>query len=191
MIGGAEKIIVTKDTTTIIGGEGKAQVIQDRVKQIEGEIANTTSSYDMEKLQERKAKLSGGVAVIRVGAPTEPAMKQKKQAFEDSLNSTRAAIEEGIVVGGSIAILRASKAVEKALKLSGEEAVGARMTFDACSAPFRRLIENSGCDSSVYLEDVLNQQDHFGFNAMTGKIEDLFKAGVRDPLKVVKRNGHA
>ena len=186
MLGSAEKIVVTKDNTTLINGEGSPEVIQERIAQITAEMSTTTSSYDKEKLEERKAKLSGGVAVIRVGAPTEPAMKQQKQIYEDSLNSTRAAIEEGIVVGGGIALLRASKAVEKNLNLSKDEEVGARLTFDACSAPFKQIIENSGFESSVYLEEVLSKKETFGFNVQSGKVEDLYKAGVRDPLKMVK-----
>lgn len=186
MAGSAEKIVITKDKTTIINGSGKGELIQKRVKQIEAESEKTTSSYDKTKLDERKAKLSGGVAVIKVGAATEPELKQKKQAFEDSLNSTRSAIEEGIVAGGGIALLRASKATEKELMLSKDEEVGARITFDACSAPFKKLVANSGYDSSVFLEEILNKGDAFGFNVSTGKVEDLFKAGVRDPLKMVK-----
>jgi len=185
-LGGSEKIEITKDTTTIVNGEGKSEAVQERVQQIENEIKNTTSSYDQEKLEERKAKLSGGVAVIRVGAATEPAMKQKKQLFEDSLNSTRAAVEEGVVTGGGIALLRAAKAAEKELKLGKEEQLGAEIAFSACETPFRRLVENSGFEPSVLLAEALAAKDHFGFNVGTGKVEDLFKAGVRDPLKVVR-----
>ena len=185
-IGGAEKVVITKDSTTIIGGEGLPKAIEERIKQIEAEMENTTSSYDKEKAEERKAKLSGGVAVIRVGAPTESEMKQKKQVFEDSLSSTRAAIEEGIVVGGAVALVRASVAAEKTLKLPREEAVGGHIVLAACKAPFKRLVENSGYESSVYLEQMLSENAHFGFNALTGQIEDLFKAGILDPLKVVE-----
>ncbi|NGX40109.1 MAG: 60 kDa chaperonin [Chlamydiae bacterium] len=186
MLGGAEKIVVTKESTTIIGGEGKKEEIEKRINQIENEAKDTTSSYDLEKLEERKAKLSGGVAVIRVGAPTEPAMKQKKQVFEDSLNSTKAAIEEGIVIGGGVALLRASKAAGKELILEREEQIGAKITIAACSAPFRQIVENCGRESSLLLEEVLSQKDSFGFNAFTEKVEDLGVAGVSDPLKVVK-----
>jgi len=184
MLGSAEKVFITKDTTTIINGAGDAQAIKDRIAQIENELGTTTSSYDQEKLQERKAKLSGGVAVIRVGAPTEPEMKQKKQMFEDSLNSTKAAIEEGVVVGGGISLLRA--AANCRLKLPNEEEVGGQIVIDACKAPFRTLIQNSGHDASIYLEEVLGQKETFGFNVQTEKIEDLYKAGVCDPLKMVK-----
>ena len=187
MLGGAEKVVVTKDATTIINGEGTTDAIQDRIAQIENEANNTTSSYDKEKLEERKAKLSGGVAVIRVGAATEPEMKQKKQMFEDSLNSTRAAIEEGIVTGGGVALLRASKEVNKELTFSNkDEEVGAKSVFRACNEPFHRLVTNSGDDGFLLLEEVLGQKEHFGFNVSTGKVEDLFKAGVRDPLKIIK-----
>ncbi|MBS0603625.1 MAG: chaperonin GroEL [Verrucomicrobia bacterium] len=184
MLGSAEKILINKDKTTVVGGKGTPKAIQARIKQIEGEISNATSSYDKEKLEERKAKLSGGVAVIRVGAATEPEMKQKKQMFEDSLNSTRAAIEEGIVIGGGCALLRAAKSA--ALKLSGDEEIGAQIVFKACEAPFKQIVSNTGFDSSVVLSDVFAQGVHFGFNAMSEKVEDLLKAGVVDPAKVVK-----
>ncbi len=184
VLGSAEKILVNKEKTTIVGGKGNSKQIQARVKHIEAEIAKSTSSYDKEKLEERKAKLSGGVAVIRVGAATEPEMKQKKQMFEDSLNSTQAAIEEGIVIGGGCALLRASKSVS--LELSGDESVGAKIVFKACEAPFKQIVSNTGFDSSVVLEEVLASGTHFGFNAMSEKVEDLLKAGVVDPAKVVK-----
>jgi chaperonin GroEL len=184
MLGSCEKILITKENTTIVGGKGDAKRIQARVKQIEAEAEKTTSSYDKEKLEERKAKLSGGVAVIRVGAATEPEMKQKKQMFEDSLNSTRAAVEEGIVIGGGCALLRASKICS--LKLSGEEAIGAQIVFKACEAPFKQIVSNTGFDSSVVLDEVLSKSAHFGFNATTECVEDLIQAGVVDPAKVVK-----
>jgi chaperonin GroEL len=185
VLGSAEKIIVTKEKTTIINGYGTPKEIQARIRQIEAEISNTTSSYDKEKLEERKAKLSGGVAVIRIGAPTEPEMKQKKQMFEDSLNSTRAALEEGIVPGGGVALLRASKAIEK-LDLAAEEKIGANIVYSACAAPFKQLVFNCGYDSSLILEDVLSKGINFGFNALSEKVEDLILAGVVDPTKVVK-----
>jgi chaperonin GroEL len=185
VLGSAEKILINKEKTTIVGGRGDSKQIQARVRQIEAEVANATSSYDKEKLEERKAKLSGGVAVIRVGAATEPEMKQKKQMFEDSLNSTRAAIEEGIVIGGGCALLRASKSASLTM-LSGDEAVGAQIVLKACEAPFRQIAVNTGFDSSVLLDEVLTADLHFGFNAMTEKVEDLLKAGIVDPAKVVK-----
>ncbi len=184
VLGSAEKILVNKEKTTIVGGKGNSKQIQARIKQIDAEIAKTTSSYDKEKLEERKAKLSGGVAVIRVGAATEPEMKQKKQMFEDSLNSTRAAIEEGIVIGGGCALLRASKSTS--LQLSGDEALGAQIVFKACEAPFKQIVSNTGFDASVLLDEVLASGLYFGFNAMSEKVEDLMKAGVVDPAKVVK-----
>lgn len=186
MTGKAEKIIVTKEHTTIVGGAGTPSDIKERILQIEAEKKHTTSSYDIEKLEERKAKLSGGVAVIRVGAPTESALKGRKQLFEDSLSSTKAAIEEGVVIGGGIALLRASKAVEKEIKLDDEEAIGMHFTVQACSAPFKQLVANSGFDSSIYLEEILEAKEMIGFDVHTGKVTDLFKAGIRDPLKVVK-----
>lgn len=186
-IGSAEKITVTKEHTVIINGAGKAEDIQARVKHIDAEIAASTSSYDKEKLEERKAKLSGGVAVIRVGAATEPELKQKKQIFEDSLSSTKAAIEEGIVPGGGVALLRASKAIGQ-LKLEGDEAIGAKILAAACEAPFRQIVQNAGHDGSVILAEVLQAQPTFGFNAMTEKVEDLMSTGIVDPAKVVKNS---
>lgn len=185
-LGRAEKLIVSKEHTTLINGKGDAAAIQNRIKQLDAESSATTSSYDKEKIDERKAKLSGGVAVIRVGAMTEPAMKQKKQMFQDSLNSTRAAVEEGVVAGGGMALLRASKAVESELKLSAEEMIGARCVLRACEAPFRQIATNGGLDGSVLLNEILGQKETIGFNATSEKVEDLFKCGVIDPVKVVK-----
>jgi chaperonin GroEL len=185
MLGSAEKIVVTKDKTTIVGGSGQPEVIQKRVNQIESEIKTVTSSYDKEKLEERKAKLSGGVAVIRVGAPTEPEMKQKKQVFEDSLNSTRAAVEEGIVLGGGTALLHARNAIIS-MQLSPEEALGAQIVFRACEAPLRQIVSNAGLDASLILDQIITKQGNFGFNAATEQVEDLLKAGIVDPAKVVK-----
>ncbi len=185
VLGAAEKVSVTKDKTTIVAGNGNTEEIASRIKQIEAEIKEVTSSYDKEKLEERKAKLSGGVAVIRIGAPTEPEMKQKKQAFEDSLNSTRAAIEEGIVLGGGIALLHASRVIPS-LSLLPEEVIGANLVLKACETPFRQIISNAGLDSSLLLEEILTKKGNFGFNAVTEEVEDLLKAGVIDPAKVVK-----
>jgi chaperonin GroEL len=185
LLGSAEKMTITKDKTTIIGGKGSKAALEMRIKQIEAEKERTTSSYDKEKLEERKAKLSGGVAVIRVGAATEPAMKQKKQLFEDSLNSTKAALEEGIVAGGGIALLHASKAA-LTLNLQGEEALGVHILIKACEAPFHQLVSNAGFDSLIILEQATTQGPNFGFNALSETVEDLLKAGVLDPAKVVK-----
>jgi len=184
VLGSAEKVIVTKDKTTIIDGKGHSEAIQARIKLIETEIQKTTSEYDREKLEERKAKLSGGVAVVRVGAATEPEMKHRKRLFEVSLTATRAALEEGIVVGGGVALLRASMLASPTF--SGEEAIGAQIVFKACEAPFRQIVANAGFDSSVILGEVLGSAAHFGFNALTEKVEDLIQAGIIDPAKVVK-----
>ncbi len=185
MLGNAEKVVVTKDKTTLVNGSGASESIQQRISQLESEIQLTTSSYDKEKLEERKAKLSGGVAVIRVGAPTEPEMKQKKQAFEDSLNSTRAAIEEGIVLGGGTALLQARNAILD-LSLTPEETIGAQIVFKACEAPFKQIVSNTGLDSSLILEQINTKKGNFGFNATNEQVEDLILAGVVDPAKVVK-----
>lgn len=184
-LGSAEKITINKENTIIVNGRGKPEAITARVKQIENEIAATKSSYDKEKLEERKAKLSGGVAVISVGAATETEMKQKKQIFEDSLNSTKAALEEGIVPGGGVALLRAS-AIVKTLKLEGDELMGAKMVAQACETPLKQIVNNAGLDGSVILNEVREGKPSFGFNAQTGKVEDLMVAGVQDPAKVIK-----
>lgn len=185
VLGSAEKISITKDHTVIVNGAGSKEEVAARIKQIENEIANTKSTYDKEKLEERKAKLSGGVAVIRVGAVTETELKQRKQVFEDSLNSTKAAIEEGIVPGGGVALLRAGKGIEK-LKLKGEEEAGAKIVMHACEAPLKQIVTNAGFNGSVILEQVKKAANGFGFNALTDRVEDLVKAGVVDPAKVVK-----
>ena len=184
-LGTAEKITISKDNTVIVNGGGSEKEIEARIKQIEHEITNTKSDYDREKLQERKAKLSGGVAVISVGAATETEMKQRKQVFEDSLNSTKAALEEGIVPGGGVALLRASSAIDK-LKLEGDELMGAKLVIQACEAPLKQIVNNTGLDGSVILNEVKKAKSNFGFNALTEQVEDLFQAGVVDPAKVVK-----
>lgn len=184
-LGSAEKVTITKETTTIVGGTGQPEQIKARVKQLDSEISLATSSYDKEKLEERRAKLTGGVAVIRVGAATETEMKQKKQMFDDSLNSTRAALEEGIVPGGGVALLNASKAIQE-LKLEGDEAVGAKIVQHACETPLKQIAVNAGFDGSVILNEILQSPKNFGFNALTDKVEDLIAAGVIDPAKVVK-----
>lgn len=185
ILGEAEKVVIDKEHTVIVNGKGSHEEIQARIKQIDNEIELCKSSYDKEKLEERKAKLSGGVAVIKVGAATETELKQKKQVFEDSLNSTKAAIEEGIVPGGGVALLRARDAINK-LKLEGDELMGAKIVFAACEAPLKQIVTNTGFDGSVILNDVKNNQKNFGFNALTEMIEDLVAAGVIDPAKVVK-----
>ena len=185
MLGEADKIVVTKENTMIVSTKGDKKRIQARLNQIEAEIKATTSSYDKEKLEERRAKLSGGVALIRVGAATEPELKNRKQAFEDSLNSTKAALEDGIVSGGGVALLRASKAIDS-LKLEADELLGAKIVQQACEVSCRQIALNAGFDGSVILGQVLKAPATHGFNALTDKVEDLIQAGVIDPAKVVK-----
>jgi len=187
VLGSAHQIVITKDKTTIIGGAGNSQAINGRVAQIDAEITRATSSYDKEKLQERKAKLQGGVAVIKIGAHTESEAKKKKQLFEDSLNATRAALEEGVVPGGGVMLLQASRAVAP-LHLSKEEEVGAQILYRSCEAPFRQIVKNSGYDASIILEEALSKGKSFGFNAISEKVEDLLQSGVIDPAKVVKNS---
>lgn len=184
-LGSAEKITISKEYTTIVNGAGSQKEIGARVKQIEKEIEQCKSSYDKEKLEERKAKLSGGVAVISVGAATETEMKQRKQVFEDSLSSTKAALEEGIVPGGGVALLRASAIIDK-LSLEGDEKMGGRIVAMACEAPLKQIVNNTGLDGSVILNEVRKAKPSFGFNALTNHVEDLVSAGVIDPAKVVK-----
>lgn len=186
VLGHATKVIITKDNTTIVGGEGNQKAIDARIKQIEKECDTATSSYDKEKLIERKAKLKGGVAVIRVGAATEPELKQKKQVFEDSLNSTKAALEEGIVVGGGIALFRCSKSISQDLSLEADELSGCNLVIKACEAPARQIATNTGIDGSVIIGQLRLAKENEGFNALSEKIEDLLIAGVIDPVKVVK-----
>lgn len=184
-LGSCDKIVSTKDTTTLVSSTGNKQAIDARLKQIDAELKQTTSNYDKEKLEERRAKLTGGVALIRVGAATEPELKNKKQAFEDSLNSTKAALESGIVPGGGVALLKASKVIPS-LKLEGDEALGGKIVTAACEAPIRQIIANSGKDSSVLVADILRHGGNFGFNAISEQVEDLVKSGVVDPCKVVR-----
>jgi chaperonin GroEL len=184
-LGRAKRITIDKETTTIVEGSGKGVDIQGRVKQIRRQIDETTSDYDREKLQERLAKLAGGVAVVSVGAATETEMKEKKARVEDALHATRAAVEEGIVAGGGVALLRSLKAVD-ALKLEGDEAVGAQIVRRAMESPLRQLAANSGIDGGVVVQKVLEGKGNFGFNVATGVYEDLVKAGVVDPTKVTR-----
>lgn len=183
-LGSADQVMINKDTTVFVGGKGSSEQVKVRISQIEREIKETTSSYDIEKLEERKAKLGGGVAVIRVGAATEPELKQKKQMFEDSLSSTKAAVESGIVAGGGVALIRASKAIDN-LNLQGDEQLGARAVLLACQSPLKLIASNAGYDGSVILMQVNCKNGNEGFNAMTGEIEDLVKQGIIDPAKVV------
>ncbi len=183
-LGTAGKIVINKENTTIINGAGTTGAIDSRIKQLKNEMSQLTGSYDKEKIEERIAKLSGGVAVISVGAATEPEMKQRKQMFEDSLNSTKSAIDDGIVIGGGIALLRARESINT-LVLEGEEKSGAQIVYDACSAPIKQLAKNAGYDGSVILSEVLAQKPHFGFNVLTGKVEDFLEQGIIDPTTVV------
>ncbi len=184
-LGRCKKIKIDKDTTTIVEGAGKKDDIQGRVKQIRTQIDETTSDYDREKLQERLAKLVGGVAVIRIGAATETEMKEKKARVEDALNATRAAVEEGIVSGGGVALVRCIEALDK-VKVSGEEKNGINLLKKALGEPLKYIAINAGYEGSVVLRKVLEGKDDFGFNAETEKYENLVAAGVIDPTKVVR-----
>ena len=184
-LGSAARIVIDKDNTTIVDGKGKAQAVKERIAQIKNEIENTTSDYDREKLQERLAKLSGGVAVIKVGAATEVEMKEKKDRVDDALSATKAAVDEGIVIGGGSALIRASQKVK--LNLSGDEAIGYDIIKRAIKAPLAQIAINAGYDGGVVVNEVeKNSKDGFGFNASTGEYVDMFKAGIIDPLKVTR-----
>jgi len=184
-LGRCKRVVVDKDNTTLIDGAGKRADIEARIKQIRAQIEDTTSDYDREKLQERLAKLVGGVAVIRVGAATEVEMKEKKARVEDAMHATRAAVEEGIVAGGGIALLRARSALDT-LKLDGEERAGVNIVRRALEEPLRWIARNAGQDGAVVLEKVREAKGAFGFNAATEEYEDLIKAGIIDPTKVVR-----
>jgi chaperonin GroEL len=183
-LGKAKKVVVDKDNTTIIDGAGSPKEIEGRIKQIRAQIEETTSDYDREKLQERLAKLAGGVAVIKVGAATETEMKEKKARVEDALNATRAAVEEGIVPGGGVALLRATKALDH-LKLTGDEATGAAIVRRALEEPIRRIVENAGLEGSVVVEKVkAASAPSQGFDAERNEYVDMMTAGIIDPTKV-------
>jgi chaperonin GroEL len=184
-LGTAKRITLDKDNTTIVDGGGSRAALEGRVKQIRAQIDETTSDYDREKLQERLAKLIGGVAVINVGAATEMEMKEKKDRVEDALNATRAAVEEGIVPGGGVAFARAMKALEK-MTLPGEEQLGVNIIKRALEEPVRQIANNAGFEGSVVVQRVLAGKGNFGFNAETGEFEDLMQAGVIDPTKVTR-----
>jgi chaperonin GroEL len=187
LLGTARKIIITKDDTTIIEGGGDANDVDGRVKQIKAEIDNTDSDWDREKLQERLAKLAGGVAVVQVGAATEVELKEKKHRIEDAVSATRAAIEEGIVAGGGTALLRSRAAVAKVeKKLKGDEATGARIIFKALEAPCKLIAANAGHEGAVIVQRVEAAEGSMGFNAATGEMVDLIEAGVIDPVKVTR-----
>jgi chaperonin GroEL len=185
-LGRAKRVTVDKDNTTIVDGAGSQKNIEGRIKQIRNQIEETTSDYDREKLQERLAKLAGGVAVIKVGAATETEMKEKKARVEDALHATRAAVEEGIVPGGGVALLRAAEAL-KNLKAEGDEQIGVDIVRRACEEPLRQIAGNAGYEGAIVLEKVrANSDTNYGFNAQTGQFEDLVKAGVIDPTKVTR-----
>jgi chaperonin GroEL len=188
MLGSARKVVVTKDETTIVEGSGSEDDIKGRINQIKAEIENTDSDYDREKLQERLAKLSGGVAVIKVGAATEVELKEKKHRIEDAVSTTKAAIEEGVVPGGGVALLRSQvRILEAADKLIGDEATGARMVAKAVEAPLNQIAVNAGLEGGVIVDKVRNlKKPTEGLNAATGDYEDLIKAGVIDAAKVTR-----
>jgi len=186
MLGQAEKIEVDKDNTTIVNGKGTKKNIEARINQIKQQIEQTTSDYDKEKLQERLAKLAGGVAVLYVGAPTEVEMKEKKDRVDDALHATRAAVEEGIVVGGGVALLRSSGSLDKVKAANEDEKLGVEIVRKAVESPLRVIAENAGVEPSVILMQVSNKKGSFGYNARTGEMEDLKKAGVIDPTKVTR-----
>lgn len=187
-LGGAKRIIIAKDATTVVDGAGDAKSIDARVLQIKSEIENTSSDYDREKLQERVAKLAGGVAVIKVGAATEVEMKEKKDLVDDAFHATRAAVEEGIVAGGGVSLIRVAEAVKaKDLKLANEDQqVGARIALRAMEEPFRQIVNNSGVEASVVLEKVRNENGTYGYNAQTGIYGDMIEMGIIDPAKVTR-----
>jgi chaperonin GroEL len=187
LLGEARKIVVTKDTTTIVEGNGNEDDVKGRIAQIRREIDDTDSDWDREKLQERLAKLAGGVAVVKVGAATEVELKEKKHRIEDALSATRAAIEEGVVAGGGTALLRARPAVHKVVEsLSGDEATGARSVERALEAPARLIADNAGLEGAVVVQQIERETGSIGLNAATGEFEDLLKAGVIDPAKVTR-----
>jgi len=185
-LGQAKKVTIDKDNTTIVEGKGKAADIEGRVKEIRSQIEKTTSDYDREKLQERLAKLVGGVAVIKVGAATETEMKEKKARVEDAMHATRAAVEEGIVPGGGVALMRCNEAID-ALKLEGDEKIGGHIVRRALEEPLRQIVGNAGEEGAIVVGRIRDHKEHnFGYNAQTGQFEDLVKAGVIDPTKVTR-----
>ncbi|MCX6290799.1 MAG: chaperonin GroEL [Bacteroidetes bacterium] len=185
-LGKAEKITIDKDNTTIVNGKGKKADIVARVNQIKAQIESTTSDYDKEKLQERLAKLAGGVAVLYVGAPTEVEMKEKKDRVDDALHATRAAVEEGIVAGGGVAYIRASAAIEKLTGANEDETTGIQIIKRALEEPLRMIVQNAGVEGSIVVQKIREGKEDFGYNARTDKYENLFAAGVIDPTKVTR-----
>jgi chaperonin GroEL len=187
MLGNAKRVSMTKDDTTIVDGAGKKPDIQARIAQIKQQIEDTTSDYDREKLQERLAKLAGGVAVIKVGGSTEVEVKEKKDRVDDALNATRAAVEEGIVPGGGVALMRALKTLDALKPANDDQKVGINIVRRALQAPARQIAENAGEDGAVVAGKILDKTDYaFGYNAQTGEYGDLVKQGIIDPAKVVR-----
>ena len=187
MLGTAERVSIDKDNTTIVNGAGKSEDIKARAAQIKAQIENTTSDYDREKLQERLAKLSGGVAVLYIGAASEVEMKEKKDRVDDALHATRAAVEEGIVAGGGIALIRAKNALAKIKPVNADEETGIKIILKALEAPLRTIVENAGVEGSVIVSKVLeSSREAFGYNAKSGQYTDMFRAGIIDPKKVTR-----
>jgi chaperonin GroEL len=186
MLGRAKRVRIEKENTTIVDGSGKKDDIQGRCAQIKAQIEETTSDYDREKLQERLAKLAGGVAVIKVGGSTEVEVKERKDRVDDALNATRAAVEEGIVPGGGIALLRAKKALEGLKSDNADVQAGINIVSKALEAPIRQIVENAGVEGSIVVGKVLEKTGNFGFNAQTEKYVDMVEAGIIDPTKVVR-----
>jgi chaperonin GroEL len=184
-LGRAKRVSIDKDNTTVVGGEGKKDKIKARIAEIRTQIDNTTSDYDREKLQERLAKLVGGVAVVKVGAATETEMKEKKARVEDALHATRAAVEEGIVPGGGVALIRAQKALEK-LEVPDEQKFGVSIIRRSIEEPMRQIVQNAGEEGSIVINKVREGKGNFGYNAQSGQYGDLLDQGVIDPVKVVR-----
>jgi chaperonin GroEL len=185
MLGSARRVVVTKDDTTIVEGAGKDDEVKGRINQIKAEVENTDSDWDREKLQERLAKLSGGVAIVKVGAATEVELKEKKHRIEDALSATRAAIEEGIVPGGGVALIQSATAIDR-LDLEGDEATGAAIVRQSLAEPARRIAQNAGYEGAVIVEQIKAEGDGRGFDAATGVWVDMVKAGIIDPAKVTR-----
>jgi chaperonin GroEL len=187
MLGKAKKVVIDKESTTIIGGAGKKQDIQARIAQIKAQLEETTSDYDKEKLQERLAKLAGGVAIIRVGGSTEIEVKERKDRVEDAMHATRAAVEEGVVPGGGVALLYGIRALDKLRSANDDQKVGIDIVRRALKAPARQIVENAGADGAVVIGKLLEKADvNHGYNAQTGDYTDMVKAGIIDPAKVVR-----
>ena len=195
MMGRAKKVVVTKDETTIIEGAGKKKDIEARIAQIRSQIEKTTSDYDREKLQERLAKMTGGVAVVKVGGATEINVKERKDLVDDAFHATKAAAEEGIVAGGGVALLHAIKPVQAAAKkVEGDEAIGYRIIARALEEPARQIAENAGVDGGVVVDEILSRGNNIGYDAARGEYVDMFEAGIIDPAKVARvalQNGPA